>query len=285
MATTMTEDDESAALAVQRDLLRRFQVLRNVRPGALGTALLQLAAPDERRRIVRASNGLRVYLDPFTHLGTTVLTEGVYEADTERIIRAHLRPGEAFLDIGANEGYFSALAATIVGSEGLVVSIEPQSRLRDLIEMNLRINGATRFRIYRGAFGGQDGARGVINLWPSFNTGASSIARRYRFGRATEEFTFVSLDRVLQECRVGEFHFAKVDVEGFESDVIDAMADHLARGTLQRILLDFHKPELLGRGVDPSSIHAKILRAGYRVVEGDTRELAGYVLYSWGGAT
>jgi len=273
------ENDESFALATHETVLKRFKRLRNVRPGVLASFIQRLAGPEERRRIVRTANGLRVYLDPLSHLGTTTLTDGCYEAETEQIFRNNLRLGDTFLDVGANEGYFSALCGTLVGEKGLVIAVEPQSRLRDVIEINLRINDVSRFAIYRNALGGEDGTTGVINLWPSFNTGASSVVVRYRFSRATESFSFVTLDRIMREQGLTSIDLAKVDVEGFEDEVVDALATHLRNGVVRKLLLDFHRPALVARGIQAEAIHVKVLAAGYKVIQGDSKSLHGYVLY------
>ena len=48
--------------------------------------------------------------------------------ETVAIFNSELASGQVVLDIGANEGVFSALCGKIVGKDGLVIAIEPQSR-------------------------------------------------------------------------------------------------------------------------------------------------------------
>jgi FkbM family methyltransferase len=55
----------------------------------------------------------------------------LYEkAVTDAVITA-LKPGDVFVDIGANAGYFSTVAARLVGAAGHVVAFEPHERARD----------------------------------------------------------------------------------------------------------------------------------------------------------
>jgi len=261
------------------ELLGRLRFLTGLRPSALGSMLVKLLSPENRRRIIPTSNGLRIYADPFTHLGRALLDHGTLEADTENVFRAHLQPGGVFLDIGANEGYFSALAGRLVGPNGYVIAVEPQSRLRDIIELNLRINDIRRYRIYSNAFGGQEGAEGRINLWPTQNTGASGLVRSYRFSRATETITFVSLERIFAESGIDHVDFVKVDVEGFEGDVVRYLVPHLRRQRVGTLFLDYHRSILERNGVDPRDIHQEIVSAGYRIVAGDASKLDSYCLY------
>jgi FkbM family methyltransferase len=261
------------------DLLDRFRFLRGLRPAALGSILVKLLGPDDRRRIIRAENGLRIYADPFSHLGGAVLEDGRLESDTEQVLRDHVRPGGIFLDIGANEGYFSALAGKLVGPRGFVVAIEPQSRLRDIIEVNLRLNDVGRYRVYTNAFGADDGVTGTINLWPSHNTGASSLMSSYRFSRSTETVRFVSLDRIFAETGIDRVDFVKVDVEGFEGQVARSLEPHLREKRIGTLFLDYHAKILAHAGIDPRSIHQRIVSSGYRMVGGDETHFESYRLY------
>jgi FkbM family methyltransferase len=262
------------------ELLERFKPLIGIRPAALSLALLRVFGPDQRRSIISATNGLRIYADPFTHLGREILTRGSFESETEEVFRRHLKTDGVFLDIGANEGYFSALAGTLVGPGGFVASIEPQSRLRDIIEINLRINNVSRYRVYTNAFGGEDGAEGQINLWPTHNTGASSIVRHYRFNRRAEKFTFISLDRIFTECKIDHLDLVKVDVEGYEGQVVRYLAPHLRAKRIGLLFLDYHREILDRTGIDRRAIHQEILQCGYNLVSGDATKLESYHLYA-----
>lgn len=260
-------------------LLKRFKILTEIRPSALSSALLKLLAPEERRGIVSTLSGLRIYADPFTHFGRRIVTNGSFEPETEDIFRTNLSPGGTFLDIGANEGYFSALAGSLVGPNGVVIAVEPQDRLKDIIEINLRLNSVERYRIYANAFGGDDGAEGIIHLWPTQNTGASSIVRPYRFNRGIQKFRFISLDRILRECEIENIDFVKVDVEGFEAEVVHHMVPHLRAGRIKLLFLDYHGSILKRAGIDPLITHHEILHCGYSLVSGDAKRLDSYHLY------
>lgn len=261
------------------NLLQKFDWLLNIRPAQIGSMLVRLLAPEERRRIVPTALGLQYYADPFGHLGRSVIETGHFEEETEAVFRKYLSPGHVFLDIGANEGFFSCLAGSLVGDGGFVIAIEPQSRLREIIEINLLINQIKSYRVFRNAIGGRDGDMGEINLWPAFNSGASSIVRQYRFSSSTETFQFISPERALAESGVDHVDFVKIDVEGFEGEVIQACRPLLTAGKIRRIFVDYHRAILNTRGVDPKSIEANIVSCGYRRVLGDVNNFESYFLY------
>lgn len=268
-----------SVLKSQQELAHRLERLRSLRPAALADFLIKAIGPHERRRIVPTPVGTRMYVDPLTLLGRAIVEGRRYEVETEDAIRSSLRTGDVFLDVGANEGYFTALACGLVGPEGFVVAVEPQERLCDLIEINLRLNGAGNYRIFSNAMGGEDNQEGEIHLWPSINSGASSVLARYRFSRATQRFRYISLDTILRQVGKTRVDLVKIDVEGFEGEVIRVLLPHLRTGVVRRVLLDYHEPVLRANGIDPADIHASLVAAGMRSAGGDSPTLRSYVLY------
>jgi FkbM family methyltransferase len=83
------------------------------------------------------AQGLWLHLNPRTG---KAYFEGGGEPEVQEALREHLRPGMTFYDIGANIGFFSLLAARLVGHEGRVVAFEADpeiaSRLREHVARN-----------------------------------------------------------------------------------------------------------------------------------------------------
>ena len=66
---------------------------------------------------------------------------GTYEPQETTLVRAILRPGMTFVDVGANWGYFTLLAASLVGTTGRVLSLEPDPRLFSILQENVGRSG------------------------------------------------------------------------------------------------------------------------------------------------
>lgn len=245
----------------------------------VGNTLLKLVAPIDRRRIVTTSTGLRLYADPFSAIGASLLSDATYEPDVTALFQEIFKPGMCLLDVGANEGYYSALAGVLGGREGFVVAVEPQERLQDIIEINAVLNGVRWIRVFNRGFGGTEGERAILHLYPNINTGASSVVRSYRFSWQTQMFHFVSFDTLLASSGRKVFDLVKVDVEGYEPEVIAHLLPHVREGRLDRLLLDYHEAILIRRSVDPRSLHEALLAAGMKVERGDPARLSSYVLY------
>jgi FkbM family methyltransferase len=263
----------------------RWQWMSQLRPMVLGDGLLRLLGPVDRRRILATSAGLKIYADRLSAFGAQIYRTGTYEPDVTDLFRRLVQPGMRVLDIGANEGYFSALAGVLCGPSGHVVAVEPQNALQDIIEINARLNGVTWLTTFNKGFGGDAGERASLNLYPALNTGAASVVNSYRLSWRTQAFEFVSFESLLGAAGGATFDLVKVDVEGFEAEVVRRLLAHVPAGRVTRLLLDYHEAILARRNIDPHSIHESLLRAGMRVEEGDPSRLSSYLLYAFHPAT
>ena len=84
-------------------------------------------------------------------IGAVIARTGGYMPAVAEQVRAHLGPGGVFVDVGANIGYFTVLAATLVGERGWVVAFEPNPDNCDLIRLSLAANGLTNVAVQQGA--------------------------------------------------------------------------------------------------------------------------------------
>jgi len=215
----------------------------------------------ERRVATTAAGSFLV--DPVSVLGHALLTEGSYEPNMETLLRAELEPGMVFVDLGANEGYFSVLAAKLVGEEGRVLAVEPQTRLRHVLDANLDLNRCQNVDVVQVLVGLQDGW-GRLHLAPSVNSGASGVKQRAtRYPGRRERVRVKTLGQLLSAEAIEFCDLLKVDVEGAEADVIFG-AEELFRGHRVRALaLEYHPDLLERRGVSEQEVHRLLVDCGY----------------------
>lgn len=258
-----------------------YSRLVSVRPQVAADLLIRLKTGGDRRRLVQTEMGVRLYLDPVSNLGREVATTGRYEPETAELIEQYLPRGGAFVDIGANEGVFSAYASTLVGPGGVVVSVEPQERLRDIIAINMSINSSgARSLIFTRAIGEEAGEL-TINLYSNLNSGASGAYRRPRFGGSTDTAQFISPAQLFTEAEIERADVVKVDTEGFEHKVVPMLSLMLREGRVRALLVDIH-PQILGPiGVEAKSVHEAVLATGMKFVQGDTKDWWGYFVYTF----
>ena len=238
----------------------RLRWVSRLRPAALQILLLKLFRHQERRTIIRTKVGVDLYVDPMSGFGNFLVTTGEYEPDMCALISEHLPVGGTFVDIGGNEGFLSCLAAQVAGPLGRVILVEPQARLFDIIRINLALNDVKNCQVVMKALSDEPSV--VVSLWPGTNNGASSIVRPYRWNANPQIAETISFGTLLDEFDIPMVDLVKVDVEGYEKEVVDSMLPALRSGRVGTILIEYHESILQRRNIDWHSIEGEFFKAG-----------------------
>ncbi len=213
------------------------------------------------RRVVTSKAGYELFLDPASHFGNEILTTGGYEPELTALIQTLLREGDTFLDIGANEGFFSVVAARAVGA-GRVCAVEPQSRLISVVKQNLELNHAKKADVQHLALSDSEGTL-TLQLTPNINTGASGMYKRWRWGGSQEVVITMTLDRFATEKKLDRVRLVKVDCEGAEPQILAGAAVFFSEHRAEFLSLDYHE-SIVGPAV-AKAMDAKIRSWGYEL--------------------
>lgn len=158
------------------------------------------------------------------------------------------------LDIGANMGVFSVQLARAIGPEGKLLSFEPEPKLFAALERNLTANRCHNVVPYRIACGAKRGAMafrvGRINRGD--NRLVATDGRAEKNGLQVEVRT---VDSLLDGQPVD---FAKIDVQGFECDVLRGMRETIARSPNLRLLIEFCPWTLARAHSSPQALFATL---------------------------
>ena len=162
--------------------------------------------------------------------------EGLWEPFETSLVLASLSPGAVFVDVGANLGYFTVLAAHQVGETGRVFAFEPDPENFSLLQGNLTLNGLEqRGEAVRAALSDEDG-EGVLYLSED-NLGDHQI---YSAGEVRDSIRIPLLrgGDYLRD-RVERLDLLKVDTQGSEYRVMSGVMP-LLRGLpmVPRILIE-----------------------------------------------
>lgn len=194
---------------------------------------------------------------------------GCWEPQVTAFVQRRLRPGDGFVDVGANLGYFSLLAARCVGQEGTVVSLEASPAVFALLRANLDRNRAA-VRALHLAAADQPG-RLALYAGDACNCGTATLAGAPGATPAAL-VDAAPLDAVLTPDEVQRTRLVKVDVEGAEVAVVAGMKSLLTHGRKDcEFLVEIH-PEMLARlNQTPAAVLRPFHDAGFRayVLEND----------------
>lgn len=152
----------------------------------------------------------------------------VWEPDLTHLIDERLAPGDVFIDVGANIGYYSLLAASKVGTHGKVVAIDALPSNFAELQHNIQQNHADNIRAINCAVAAEPGNL-TVYAGPSHNVGLATTAPGQRKNlRVETTVTAAPLGECLQADEMRRARLVKIDVEGAEPGVIAGLAGFLA---------------------------------------------------------
>lgn len=214
-------------------------------------------------------------LGPKSHLLAHILQTGAYEPRFAALVRAHIDPDGDVIDVGANVGFYTVLAARHL-RRGRVLAAEPTAAAFRRLEANLAHNGvADRVIAFHGLIGAKAGV-GTIHVVPGREEYSSvgglvhpSIAAE---PSVRETLPVQSIDALVDEHGLRP-RFIKIDVEGGEEAVLDGAEQTLAK-MRPVILSEFSGLLLTQNGSTPAGLLEKFDRWGYDVKDALGRDIA-----------
>jgi len=167
--------------------------------------------------------GYMLYPMADQYVGGSFQAYGEFSDGEVEAFRHLVQRGSVVLDIGANIGAHTVPLAQLTGPTGIVIAFEPQPILHQMLCANLALNSVPNALTHGVALSDQPGTCRIpiLNYGKPFNFGGVSMD----MVSEGESVPVSTLDR-FQFQRVD---FIKLDVEGFESKVLDGAAETLKR--------------------------------------------------------
>lgn len=200
----------------------------------------------ERHRAHLKSQRTQVNLSDFKMIvnpndfsvGKSILRNKRYETHVTNAIKSQLKSGDTFVDIGANIGYFTLLAASIVGEKGNVYSFEPNQNNCNLIKENIVLNNYSNVTLFPFAIA--ESKQTLIYRGESINSNGQ-VADVTNSQETVLNVEAVALDdMVLDSAKITAI---KMDIEGAEARALTGMSQIIEK--FRPVIFTEFSPHLL----------------------------------------
>ncbi|MGB0124607.1 MAG: FkbM family methyltransferase [Silvibacterium sp.] len=189
---------------------------------------------------------------------------GLYEGAETAFFTLVCKPGMTFLDIGANTGYYSAWAISLMRGDGRIISLEPDPEAIGFLTSTRDANNCSFMTVVPVAASNHDG---VAQLHTNKeNRGGNRLyANDLCSGAVTVQCKTV--DSVLQSLSADTVDLIKIDVQGFEGHVLAGMMDTLKRSLNITLLMEFWPWGLAKAGSDALEVLQTLEDLGFSLFE------------------
>lgn len=197
---------------------------------------------------VRILGQFDLFLNPKDPVLSSAVTFGVYEPFEQGVFKDMCRPGFKVLDVGANVGLYTGIAASQIGSNGVVIAVEPHPESFKYLNIMCERNHFANVRAFNVAAG--DSCR-KIALFLTDENKADSRIYDATGTRAHIETQMVVLDDLLQEQKVDRLDIIKMDIQGAEGLALAGLRNTLKNSSSLVVFSEFWPWGLRQTGADP----------------------------------
>jgi len=184
-----------------------------------------------------------------------------YEMRYDEAFAAELRQGDCVWDVGANVGHYTRLFADRVGNSGTVFAFEPSPvNILRLREACVGLRNAKLLQLGLG----RENSQMSFQQGPD-DLGATSRVVEAGHGSSTVEIR--TAESLVRDGYASLPNAVKIDVEGFEEDVLEGFGKYLSTSSLRVLGIEVHFGILKERGVGdaPRRIESLLQRQGFTI--------------------
>ena len=205
--------------------------------------------------------GSKMYVNPeglpksYIKTFQAYIISGSWEQLTTEMFKQVVKEGDVVVDLGANLGYYTLLAARLVGEKGKVYAFEPEPINYSLLLKNIELNGYDNIVAVQKAV---SNVTGKVRLFlDSKDTGAHTI---YQPGNKREfiEVESVALDEFFKD-KEHQINVIKMDIEGAEMAALSGMGRIIRENKNLKIFVEFYFPGIVRSGGSPERFARKLL--------------------------
>jgi FkbM family methyltransferase len=212
--------------------------------------------------------GATFQLDLAQGIDFAIYLGDAFERDTKKALRDRVVAGGVVLDIGANIGAHTLHLAKLVGPDGRVLAFEPTDFAFRKLQRNIELNTplAGRITAYNCFLAARDGDPLPDNIYSSWPLVSEAELHAKHLGRAmpTRSASTRSIDSILAEAGNPSVQLVKLDVDGFECEILRGAAKLL--GVQKPVLVMELAPYVLEeRGASLAELLALLTSNGYRL--------------------
>ncbi len=209
--------------------------------------------------------GSKMYVDS-RDIGVApfLLEWGFYEKYETELFKRLVKKGMVVVDIGANIGYYTLLAAHLVGDKGKVFAFEPDPYNYNLLCKNIEVNGYKNVTLVRKAVFSKSGKMKLF--LDKSNLGGHSLSEANVDKSASIMVDVTSLDDYFknEDCEIAVI---KMDVQGLEMEVLEGMTNIISQNDNLKIITEFWPIGLKKSGSSPASFLNRLIKYGFELYQ------------------
>lgn len=187
---------------------------------------------------------------------------GEFEPEETAWFYRIIKPGMIVVDVGSNVGYYSLISSALVGETGMVYSFDPSDYAFRKLGITIQENKIKNIKLHGVALGDHPEIRKLFLREPGLHSPSFCYDDEYTT-ESLGESGVITLDMFAEENDINHIDLVKIDVEGYEKNVILGMHRLLQQNRVRRIMVEFNGYWLKKTGSSSGELDALIRSYGF----------------------
>jgi FkbM family methyltransferase len=188
---------------------------------------------------------------------------GIYEPEQTAWFKQCLHSGDTLIDVGASFGYYTTLGATLVGPSGRVFAFEPSPIASKVIENAIEDAAVHHITLAKAAAGKVAGNVSLYLPTTQYLHSPSILQSDSTF--VPVQIPVIRLDQFDPLKNGSQIKLVKMDVEGYEPDVLEGMDNLIKARQVENIICEFNSGWLRRNSTTPKQLLERFLDFGYTI--------------------
>ena len=175
----------------------------------------------------------------------------------------NINTGDTIIDVGAHIGEYTLLGAKLVGDKGLIISVEPDHDSVISLKKNIILNNFKNYLILEKAVGEKIETKSLYKVNEEDVYGYLDPYVENKKLKKYSEIEVTTIDDIVLSNNLNIINLLKIDVEGFEYEVLLGCNDTLKKNKIKKIIIELHPSYLQSKGDNEELIHTFLKEHGF----------------------
>ncbi len=193
-----------------------------------------------------------------------------FQETSRKVLYDSMEVGQTVIDIGTNVGDVTLHAAKIVGANGKVYSFEPDPNNYKRLETNLSLNNFSNICINQLGLGDRAGTFSIAKV-NSGNQGMNRVVKRNSNYQNLQQIQVITLDSYVTENKIDKIDLIKIDVEGFEYNVLKG-SKTVIDTFHPTFFIELDNDNLLEQGSSAKHLIELLVDSGYDIIHAENNQ-------------